>query len=716
MTEETFGPYRIEELLGRGGMGEVHRAYDTAHDRFVALKRLSPGYHDDEDYRARFRREAQIVARLREPHVIPIHAYGEIDDRLYLDMRLVEGADLSDLIRTEPLEPSRAVRIVEQVASALDAAHTDGLIHRDVKPSNILVTSGDFVYLVDFGIARSASPAATALTASGSVVGTLDYMAPERFESGPVDGRADVYALACVLFACLSGRRPFTADGTAAQIWAHLNEAPPKASAVNAAVPVGLDDVIARGMAKKPADRYATAGEFARAAALVVAPPATPPGGHAIPGTPAAGLPGLAAAAGGLPGLATPLGGQPGLATPAGGQPGLATPAGGQPGLATPAGGQPGLVPPVAGKQGSATPAGGQPGLAAPPGGQPGLAGGQPGFGPGASAGGMAAPGTPPAGHPRPATPPGGQPVSSPGQPSMASPPGGVPQPMARPATGAPATTSGPPTGPPQAVSGPFPRPTNPGPANPRPTTPGPQQWTSPPFQPGHPQPGADRTTKKHLALAGSALAVVAAIVATILIVSDNDKTLGSGTSTSSTPTSTSSSTPTTTTTTTTTTKARSPQDDALEAALPAIFKSSNSCLTMTPDAGPVAAIRCGTANAPVDSRFPPPTEAEFRLFADRAAQDAYFLGVVQSRGIPRMDDRGGCRPDVDPIHYALYYRDTSGPLPGEFTTCFLSEGNAEVWWVDSKTLTIGRLKRPGDLTVLGKLDLWWNSNILSAS
>src|SRR5687768_3336560 len=277
MTEETFGPYRIEQLLGRGGMGEVHRAYDTVHDRVVALKRLSTGNHSEEEYRARFRREARIVARLREPHVIPIHAYGEIDGRLYLDMRLVEGSDLSDVIREGPVDPARAVRIVEQVASALDAAHADGLVHRDVKPSNILVTSGDFVYLVDFGIARSVSPSATGLTAAGTVVGTLDYMAPERFEGGPVDGRADVYALACVLFACLTGRRPFTADGTAAQIWAHLYVAPPKTSSLNPAVPAALDDVIAKGMAKKPADRYATAGAFARAAAQAATTPAPEP-------------------------------------------------------------------------------------------------------------------------------------------------------------------------------------------------------------------------------------------------------------------------------------------------------------------------------------------------------------------------------------------------------------------------------------------------------
>src|SRR4051812_27434533 len=283
MAAETFGPYRIEELLGRGGMGEVHRAYDTAHDRFVALKRLSAQFSDDADYRARFRAESRIVARLREPHVIPIHAYGEIDGHLYLDMRLVEGRDLTDLIGS-PMEPRRAVRIVEQVASALDAAHADGLVHRDVKPSNILVAAGDFVYLVDFGIARSSSPSATHLTASGDVVGTLDYMAPERFGGGPVDGRVDVYALACVLFTSLTGRRPFAGDTTAAQIWAHMQEPPPRASASNPDVPSALDAVIVRGMAKDPVRRFPTAGAFAAAAAAaldqapaVLAVPTPPP-------------------------------------------------------------------------------------------------------------------------------------------------------------------------------------------------------------------------------------------------------------------------------------------------------------------------------------------------------------------------------------------------------------------------------------------------------
>ncbi|MCR6481360.1 protein kinase [Amycolatopsis sp. OK19-0408] len=273
---EQFGPYKIEGLLGRGGMGEVHRAYDTVHDRVVALKLLSDPFVADEAFRARFRRESQIVARLREPHVIPIHAYGEIDDRLYLDMRLVEGRDLKELLADGPLEPARAAGIVEQVAGALDAAHADGLVHRDVKPSNVLVTSADFVYLVDFGIARSMSGEGTSITGTGNVIGTLDYMAPERFGEAPITGLVDVYALACVLFECLTGRRPFLAEGAAAQMGAHLNAAPPAPSQERPGLPPALDAVVARGMAKDPAGRYPTAGAFAEAVRAAVTAPAAP--------------------------------------------------------------------------------------------------------------------------------------------------------------------------------------------------------------------------------------------------------------------------------------------------------------------------------------------------------------------------------------------------------------------------------------------------------
>ena len=274
---EQFGPYRIEGLLGRGGMGEVHRAYDTAHDRVVALKLLSGPNATDEAFRARFRRESQIVARLREPHVIPIHAYGEIDGQLYLDMRLVEGQDLKELLAGGPLTPERAAGIVEQVAGALDAAHVDGLVHRDVKPSNVLVTSADFVYLVDFGIARSMSGEGTSITGTGNVIGTLDYMAPERFGDAPITGLVDVYALACVFFECLTGARPFPAEGAVAQMGAHLTAPPPVLSQARPGLPVALDAVVARGMAKNPADRYPTAAAFAGAVRNALATPTPVP-------------------------------------------------------------------------------------------------------------------------------------------------------------------------------------------------------------------------------------------------------------------------------------------------------------------------------------------------------------------------------------------------------------------------------------------------------
>jgi serine/threonine-protein kinase len=178
---QQFGPYRIEGVLGRGGMGEVYRAYDETHDRVVALKLLSESLAHDAGYRERFRRESRVAARLREPHVIPIHSYGEIDGRLFLDMRLVEGEDLGEALdRDGPMPPERAVNIIGQIARALDAAHDDGLIHRDVKPSNVLLSNPgsdeDFIYLVDFGIARTAgSGKAAALTQTGAALGSFDY-------------------------------------------------------------------------------------------------------------------------------------------------------------------------------------------------------------------------------------------------------------------------------------------------------------------------------------------------------------------------------------------------------------------------------------------------------------------------------------------------------------------------------------------------------------
>jgi serine/threonine protein kinase len=259
-----FGRYRLLELLGRGGMGEVWKAYDTETDRIVAVKVLRADFADNDGYKQRFRREARAAAGLNEPHVVPIHNYGDIDGRLYVDMRLIQGLDLQSMLGTGPLEPPRAVDIVGQVASALNGAHRIGLIHRDVKPSNILIAEGDFAYLIDFGIARTAADAG--LTNTGMTIGTWAYMAPERFTSGTVDARADVYALACVLHEALTGSKPYPGDSMEQQIAGHLMKPPPRPSELRSGMPAAFDSVIAAGMAKEPRQRYPNTMELARAA------------------------------------------------------------------------------------------------------------------------------------------------------------------------------------------------------------------------------------------------------------------------------------------------------------------------------------------------------------------------------------------------------------------------------------------------------------------
>jgi serine/threonine protein kinase len=269
MAAEMFGPYRCLELIGRGGMGEVWRAYDTRLDRTVALKRISAPLAAEEDFHERFRRESRLAAQLSEPHIIPIHDFGAIDGRPFIDMRLVEGIDLASLIAvTGPMPPARAVSIVSQLASALDAAHAAGLVHRDIKPSNTLVVGADcgrdYVYLIDFGIARAAG--GTGITGSCRMIGSLDYMAPERWTDGCGDHRVDIYSLACVLFEALTASKPFACEGMPAQMYAHVHSAPPVPSLQRAGIPRLLDDVVTKGMAKKPAERYSTAGDLAAAA------------------------------------------------------------------------------------------------------------------------------------------------------------------------------------------------------------------------------------------------------------------------------------------------------------------------------------------------------------------------------------------------------------------------------------------------------------------
>ncbi|WP_283612983.1 bifunctional serine/threonine-protein kinase/transporter substrate-binding domain-containing protein [Mycolicibacterium poriferae] len=265
MNATPFGHYRLQKLIGRGGMGEVYQAYDTRTDRVVALKVLPHHMAEDEVFQARFRRESQSAAGINDPHVVPIHSYGEIDGRLYLDMRLIEGRNLGAMLaETEkPLGAPFAVHVVEQVAHALDSAHKAGLIHRDIKPSNILITGRDFVYLIDFGLARTAGE--QALTTAGSTLGTLAYMAPERFEAGQVDARSDVYALTCVLYELLTGSRPYPADSLEQQIAGHMMAPLPRPSDTDPRL-AAFDSVIAKGMAKKPAKRYQSAGELAVAA------------------------------------------------------------------------------------------------------------------------------------------------------------------------------------------------------------------------------------------------------------------------------------------------------------------------------------------------------------------------------------------------------------------------------------------------------------------
>jgi serine/threonine-protein kinase len=263
--EVTFGRYRLLSLIGEGGMGKVYKGYDTVIGRDVAIKVLPTELGAEPGYRERFRREANAAARLAAPHIIHIYDTGEIDGQLYLVMPIVEGIDLQALLEREgPMSPQRAVRIIEQLADGLHAAHAAGLVHRDVKPSNALVTANDFVYLIDFGLAQDAT--AVKLTRTGMIVGSWPYMAPERFSTGATDARADIYALACVLYECLTGAHPFPGDSLQQQSSGHFFLDPPKPSDADPTIPAGFDGVIARGMAKNPQTRYATAHDLATAA------------------------------------------------------------------------------------------------------------------------------------------------------------------------------------------------------------------------------------------------------------------------------------------------------------------------------------------------------------------------------------------------------------------------------------------------------------------
>jgi serine/threonine-protein kinase len=260
-----FGPYELNSLIGVGGMGEVYRAYDTVKDRTVAVKVLRAEMAADPGFQERFRRESRVAARLQEPHVIPVHDFGDIDGVLYIDMRLVEGASLKDELRANgPLDPSRAASIIAQVAAALDAAHSGGLVHRDIKPENVLLTPDDFAYLVDFGIAHGGGD--PSMTTTGLVIGSCAYMSAERFNGEQVGPPADVYSLTCLLYESLTGRPPFETADLRQLMIAHMFAPPPRPSIMRRGISRAFDDVISKGMAKKPAERFSSTGELAKAA------------------------------------------------------------------------------------------------------------------------------------------------------------------------------------------------------------------------------------------------------------------------------------------------------------------------------------------------------------------------------------------------------------------------------------------------------------------
>jgi serine/threonine protein kinase len=269
-----FGRYELRSLLGSGGMGEVYQAHDTVKDRTVAIKLLRTEFAADNRFQERFRRESKLAARLQEPHIIPVHDWGEINGVLYIDMRLVDGRSVGAVLHAEgPFAPSRATSIVAQVAGALDAAHAAGLVHRDIKPDNVLLTASDFAYLVDFGIAHFGGE--TGLTSAGSAIGSFAYMAPERF-TGPVGPAADIYSLACLLYECLTGQTPFPPGDVTQMMAAHIMRPPPRPSVTRPGLNPAFDDVIARGMEKLPELRFPSARELARAATIAASPQPPP--------------------------------------------------------------------------------------------------------------------------------------------------------------------------------------------------------------------------------------------------------------------------------------------------------------------------------------------------------------------------------------------------------------------------------------------------------
>jgi serine/threonine protein kinase len=266
---DEFAGYRIERRLGRGGMGILYLALEPGLQRRVALKLIAPEAAEEEVFARRFAEESRIAASIEHPNVVPIYAAGEQDGVAWIAMRYVSGSDLGRrLARDGRLEPAHAVALIAQIGNGLDAIHAAGLVHRDVKPANVLLSGEDgaeHAYITDFGVARNLATR-SGLTQTGRFVGTIDYVAPEQISGGEIDARVDVYALGCLLYKLLTGQVPFPREGEAARLYAHLNDPPPAPSMYAPGVSMALDDVVARAMSKQPGDRYPSAGDLGRAA------------------------------------------------------------------------------------------------------------------------------------------------------------------------------------------------------------------------------------------------------------------------------------------------------------------------------------------------------------------------------------------------------------------------------------------------------------------
>ena len=262
--------YRIEERIGRGGMGLVYRAEHLNLRRRAAIKIIAPELAETSGFHERFNREARIAAALQHPNIVTVYDAGDEDGLLYLAMQYIEGSDLSSVLRSQGrLRPYRALDVCRQVAAALDAAHAQGLIHRDVKPANVLI-EGRTAFLTDFGLTKRIEGTQTNLTKAGDVVGTIHNVAPEQIEGGRVDARTDIYSLGCLVYHCLTGELPFARDTDVAVIYAHLSEEPPRISSVRPELPGGLDAVIAKALEKAPERRFQTCADLMSAARSVI--------------------------------------------------------------------------------------------------------------------------------------------------------------------------------------------------------------------------------------------------------------------------------------------------------------------------------------------------------------------------------------------------------------------------------------------------------------